>query len=117
MSARRPFGTAAGTVGLTLAWLGGAAIVQLTGATAVLILLTTGMAAVAVAADLVAGALGTDTGGSVRVPAALCGVVGLKGNLAPEGAIVKVAGMSSKTTGRYRILARIRPTAVARIRR
>jgi aspartyl-tRNA(Asn)/glutamyl-tRNA(Gln) amidotransferase subunit A len=32
----------------------------------------------AVAAGLVAGAIATDPGGSIRVPAALCGVVGLK---------------------------------------
>lgn len=39
---------------------------------------SSGGAAAAVAADLCAFAIGTDTGGSIRQPAALCGVVGLK---------------------------------------
>jgi hypothetical protein len=42
---RRPLGVSAGTVALALAWLGGAAIVQLTGAVAVLILLAVGLVA------------------------------------------------------------------------
>ncbi len=39
---------------------------------------SSGGSAAAMAADLCAGAIGTDTGGSIRQPAALCGVVGVK---------------------------------------
>lgn len=49
---------------------------------------SSGGSAVAVAAGLVDGAVGTDTGGSIRVPAALTGVFGLKvthGRIPTEG--------------------------------
>jgi len=46
---------------------------------------SSGGSAAAAAAALCAGAIGTDTGGSVRIPAALCGVVGLKPTLGRVG--------------------------------
>lgn len=46
-------------------------------------------AAVALASGLLPAALGTDTGGSIRIPAAFCGVAGLK----PTAGLVSLAGV------------------------
>ena len=51
-------------------------------------------AAVSVALGIVPVAIGTDTGGSVRVPAALCGVVGFK----PTASTISRAGVVSLST-------------------
>jgi aspartyl-tRNA(Asn)/glutamyl-tRNA(Gln) amidotransferase subunit A len=51
---------------------------------------SSGGSAAALAAGLCYGTIGTDTGGSIRIPAALCGVVGLKptfGSVSVEGTI------------------------------
>jgi len=50
--------------------------------------------AAALAAGLLPAALGTDTGGSVRIPAALCGVVGLR----PTQGAVPTTGVFSLST-------------------
>jgi len=59
---------------------------------------SSGGSAAAVAAGLCAGALGTDTGGSVRVPSALCGLTGVRpalGQVSTEGVIPMSASLDT----------------------
>jgi aspartyl-tRNA(Asn)/glutamyl-tRNA(Gln) amidotransferase subunit A len=68
-----------------------------------------GGAGAAVAAGLISGAIATDPGGSIRVPAALCGVVGLKpthGSIDRRGTIPLT--WTTETVG---VLARTVPAA------
>lgn len=57
---------------------------------------SSGGSAAAVAARLCAASVGTDTGGSIRIPAAACGIVGLKptyGELSCEGVVPLSRGL------------------------
>ncbi|MCL8027355.1 amidase [Nocardioides bruguierae] len=70
---------------------------------------SSGGSAVAVAAGLVSFALGTDTGGSVREPAAQCGIVGL----APTPGLVSAAGVVPYARGFDRVGPLTRDAATA----
>ncbi|MDQ6710051.1 MAG: amidase [Candidatus Dormibacteraeota bacterium] len=92
---------------------------------------SSGGSAIAVVSGLAAAALGSDTGGSIRIPAALCGCVGLKptfGAIPLDGAIplaftLDHAGPLARTVDDARLLFEIlagrrvrrRPTAGLRV--
>ncbi len=73
---------------------------------------SSGGSAAAVAAGLCYGSIGTDTGGSIRIPASLCGITGLKpswGRISCEGIIplspsLDCAGPLARTVGDVAIL-------------
>jgi Asp-tRNA(Asn)/Glu-tRNA(Gln) amidotransferase A subunit family amidase len=76
---------------------------------------SSGGSASAVAARLVAGSVGSDSGGSTRIPAAYCGVVGLKttwGSVPREGytggvSTFSAAGAFGRDAGDTRLLAEV----------
>ncbi len=73
---------------------------------------SSGGSAAAVAAGLCYGSIGTDTGGSIRIPASLCGIAGLKpswGRISCEGIVplspaFDCAGPLGRTVGDVAIL-------------
>ena len=84
---------------------------------------SSGGSAAAVAAGIGFGSMGTDTGGSIRIPAALCGVVGLKptfGRVSLEGVVplaesLDHAGMITRTVTDACILLEATAESYARV--
>ena len=63
---------------------------------------SSGGSAAAVCADLAPLALGTDTGGSIRQPAGLCGIVGLKPSLGALSTSGVVPASPRRPSARWR---------------
>ena len=86
---------------------------------------SSGGSAAALAAGLCYGSIGTDTGGSIRIPASLCGIVGLKpgfGRVSTHGAIplsitLDFVGPLARTVGDIALLFKTIATPSAKQRR